>query len=95
MPRVRFEALQKEQDVRLGSTILSAANSAGVPLGQSCDGEGICGWCRVSILGGMENLSPPTVLEDMLRSSLGFAPEERAACLARVRGDVVIKTTYW
>ena len=95
MPRVRFEALQKELDVRLGSTILSAANSARVPLGQSCDGEGICGWCRVSVLGGMENLAPPTELEETLRASLGFAPDERAACLARVRGDVVIKATYW
>jgi ferredoxin len=95
VPRVRFETLKKEQDVRLGSTILTAATSAGVPLGQSCDGEGICGWCRVSILGGMENLSPPTELEETLRASLGFAPEERAACLARVRGDVTIKATYW
>ena len=95
MPRVRFEPLQKEQDVRLGTTVLSAANSAGIPLGQSCDGEGICGWCRVSVVGGMENLSAPTDLEETLRASLGFAPEERAACLARVRGDVVIKATYW
>lgn len=95
MPRVRFEALQKEQDVRLGSTILTAANRAGVPLGQSCDGDGICGWCRVSVLGGMENLTPPTALEETLRAALGFGPEERAACLARVHGDVIIKTTYW
>jgi ferredoxin len=43
----------------------------------------------------MENLAPPTELEETLRASLGFAPDERAACLARVRGDVVIKATYW
>ena len=81
--------------MRFGSTILHAANNAGVPLGQSCDGEGICGWCRVSVLGGMENLSPPTDLEETLRASLAFGPDERAACLARVRGDVTIKATYW
>ncbi len=95
MPKVRFVPLQKERDIKLGATILTAANQSEVPLGQSCSGDGSCGWCRVSVLEGMEHLAPPTPLELRLMEDKEFGANERAACLARVRGDITITTTYW
>lgn len=95
MARVRFEPLGKEREIRDGATILAAANQADVPIGQSCSGDGICGWCRVSIVEGKEHVLPPTSLEKKLMKEKEFGPDERAACLAKVRGDVAITTTYW
>jgi ferredoxin len=95
MPVVRFVPLGIEREVRSGTTILSAANAAGAPLGQSCSGDGVCGWCRVRILSGGEHVAPVGELEGRVISEKEFAADERAACLARVMGNLSITTTYW
>ena len=95
MPVVRFTPLGKEKEIRAGATILAAANQVDVPIGQSCSGDGICGWCRVRVTAGRENVAPPGPLEERLLKEKEFAPDERAACLARVQGDIVVTTTYW
>ena len=56
LPNVEFVPLGRAGEVKQGVTIISAANRAGVPIGQSCNGDGICGWCKVKVLRGMENL---------------------------------------
>ncbi len=95
MAVVRFLPSGKEKEVKPGSTILSAANRCGLPIGQSCSGDGICGWCRVKVVEGIERLAPPSPLEQRLIEEKGFAPDERAACLAKVHGDIVVTTSYW
>ena len=95
MARVRFVPLGKEREVRAGATILSAANHAHVPIGQSCSGDGICGWCKVRILEGGRHLAPPGERERKLFATYGYAGNERAACQARVHGDVSVTTSYW
>jgi adenylate cyclase len=95
MPEVRFAPSGASKTIKAGATILAAANQARLPIGQSCDGEGVCGWCRVRVVEGMENIMPPTVLESNLMHNASFRPDERAACLARVTGDITITTTYW
>jgi ferredoxin len=95
MPRVKFLPSNKVREIKAHATILAAANQVEVPLGQSCSGEGICGWCRVSVVDGLENLAPPTELEKRVMATYSFKENERAACLAKVRGDVSITTTYW
>jgi adenylate cyclase len=95
MPFVHFARLGKSKEVRSGATILVAANSVNVPIGQSCSGDGICGWCKVQVVQGMDQLAPPSPLERNLLEEKQFLPDERAACLARVKGDVTVTTTYW
>lgn len=95
MAKVTFHPLNKTREIRAGATILAAANQCAVPIGQSCMGDGICGWCRVTILTGGEHLAPPGDLEKHLMKEKGFAHNERAACLARVKGDVTVTTAYW
>jgi ferredoxin len=94
-PSVEFVPLGRAREVKEGVTIISAANRAGVPIGQSCNGDGICGWCKVKVLRGMENLSPPTALERRLMAACAFASDERAACLAKISGDITVTTGYW
>ena len=95
MPVVRFIPLGKEKEIRHGATILAAANQVDVPIGQSCNGDGICGWCKVRVVEGLEHLRPPTPLEAKLIREKNFETEERAACLAKIDGDITITTTYW
>jgi ferredoxin len=95
MAKVSFTPLGKSREIKPGSTILAAANQSDVPIGQSCSGEGICGWCRVKILYGAEHMMPPGDLERKLIEEKDFGENERAACLAKVKGDVTITTTYW
>jgi ferredoxin len=87
--------LGKSKEIRAGATILAAANQVEVPIGQSCSGDGICGWCRVTVLEGMEHLAPPTSLEKKCMEANSFSGEERAACMAKVKGDVTVTATYW
>jgi ferredoxin len=47
------------------------------------------------VLRGAAGLTRRTAAERLLADREGFAPDERAACQARARGDVVITTSYW
>ena len=95
MAKVHFVPSGKVKEIKAGSTLLAAATQSHLPLGQSCSGDGVCGWCRVKVLGGQDSLEPPEEREKKLMSEKKFDSDERAACLAAVRGDVTITTTYW
>jgi uncharacterized 2Fe-2S/4Fe-4S cluster protein (DUF4445 family) len=95
MPLIRFVPLGKKKEIRSGATILAAANQVEVPIGQSCNGDGICGWCKVRVVEGLDQLVPPGPLEAKLIKEKEFARDERAACLAKIKGDITVTTTYW
>lgn len=87
---VTFVRLNLVTEAKADETLLDAARRAGAPLGNSCGGVGVCSRCRVQVVEGMENLSPPTRME-----STRVSGDERLACQAVVFGDVAITTTYW
>jgi 2Fe-2S ferredoxin len=92
---VSFPPLVARAEARPDETVLDAARRAAVPLGNSCGATGICARCRVRVVSGAENLSPPTTIELRTASARGFAADERLACQAVVRGDCAVTTTYW
>ena len=49
--RIRFLPDDREVEAHEGSTLLEAARHAGVYVGSLCDGEGLCGKCRVMVGG--------------------------------------------
>ena len=85
--QVSFAPIGTSAAARPNETILDVARRAGAPIGNSCGGIGVCARCRVQILDGSDNLSPPT------RHEAGI--EGRLACQAVVFGDCRITTTYW
>jgi ferredoxin len=95
MATVAFVPSGKTREIKPGATILAAANQVKLPIGQSCDGDGVCGWCRVTVVQGLDQLAPPTDLEKKLMTACSFGANERAACLAKVRGDITVTTSYW
>lgn len=96
MPRVEGEPIkmyvilegeQHELEVNEGENMLDAAIEREVEIDYSCL-EGMCDSCLVRILGGVENITPPTQEEyDMLGEeevNRGF----RLACQVKVNGPV-------
>lgn len=92
---IEFAPFGRCHESALDDTLLKAALDAGVPLASSCEGTGVCRACRVLVLQGEENLSPPDDREIRAADELSFDPNERLACLARIRGPVRITTRYW
>lgn len=90
---VTFTPLGTQAAAKENETVLDVARRAGVPLGNSCGGVGVCTRCKVRVVSGAENLSPPTSIE--VRFSKGFGENERMACQAVVTGECTVTTTYW
>ncbi len=88
-------AQEKVFELKDGETLFKAARVNGIPLGSSCRGDCVCGWCKVEVIRGIENLSSPEECEKKLMLSNSYGENERAACGARVYGDVSITTGYW
>lgn len=89
-PRVLFRPSGARATVPEGAFLTLAAERAATGVVHDCDGQGVCGTCRVQLETGAERLSPVT---DMERRQLGTAVERgwRLCCLARVYGDVVVR----
>ena len=94
-PRVHIRPGRRWISPRPGETLLDAAHRSGVPLGSSCGGVAACAACAVRVLRGAANLSRPGPQERRLAAREGFAPDERAACQVRARGDATVTTSYW
>lgn len=95
MPKVNFVPLRRVVEIKKGETLFKAARVNGIPLGSSCRGDCVCGWCKVEIVEGMENLSQPGECEMKLMKTGNYGKRERVACSTHVFGDVSITTGYW
>ena len=92
---VRCEPSGREVVVVHDTNLMDAIHQTGLGLGQSCDGIALCGFCRVTILDGQDNLSPMESEEKKVLASMHPAENERLACCAIVNGPVTLTTTYW
>ena len=90
---VTFTPLGRQAEAKDDETLLDVARRVGAPLANSCGGVGVCARCKVRVVAGAENLSPPTSIE--VRFGKGFGEGERMACQAVVGGECEVTTTYW
>lgn len=74
-----------------GETILAASLKNGIPHMHVCGGNARCSTCRVLVVEGMENLSPPEDLELALTRKKDFDAKMRLACQTRVQGPVRVR----
>ena len=92
---VRCEPSGCEVRVVHDTNLMDAVLQTGLGLGQSCDGIVLCGFCRVQVLEGLENLTPAGEEEHKVLAAQHAGDNERLACCARVSGSVIITTDYW
>jgi 2Fe-2S ferredoxin len=93
MPRITFEPDGKSAEVAPGTSLLDAAEAAGVKLPSNCGGVCACTTCHVWIERGAESLSEIAEREDdKLQEAAGLSAHSRLGCQARVgEGDVVVR----
>jgi 2Fe-2S ferredoxin len=93
MPRVTFEPGGRSAEVARGTTLLDAADAAGVELPSNCGGVCACTTCHVWVEGGLASLSEVEDREDdKLQEAAGLSAHSRLACQARVgEADVVVR----
>jgi ferredoxin len=77
------------------TSLLEAIQEIGLPVSQACEGAALCGFCRVQVVSGGENLTATTDDESSVLAALHADENERLACSARVLGPVTITTDYW
>jgi ferredoxin len=92
---IRCEPSGREVGVVYKTNLLDAVLQTGLGLGQSCDGIALCGFCRVKVLEGEENLSEMANEERKVLAAQRAGSDERLACCARISGPVTITTDYW
>ena len=59
--QVRFLPSGSAVRVPAGTWLTSAATLAGVAIVHDCDGQGVCGTCRVRITSGASGFGPPAI----------------------------------
>ena len=91
MPKVYFLPERVEVEVKEGETLLKAADAAGIPHVKVCGGIGRCSTCRVIVMEGLENCSPPTKDEHDIAMMLNLPPNVRMACQTTVTGPVKVR----
>lgn len=85
---VDLEPIGRRVEISPDSTLLEAAQAAGVDLVSVCGGMGICDGCRVQLISG--KLTPPTSEEEAEFSAYELASGWRLACQAKPLSDVRI-----
>lgn len=87
MPTVTFIDAGKSAEFEEGKILLRAVNEMGIKISQVCGGDGACGTCRVEVVEGWDNLTPPT--PDEIYKELD--PPYRLSCQAKLKGDVKLR----
>ena len=82
--KIAFQPVGTRVEVSAGSTVLEAGREAGLILAANCGGNGLCGRCRVTVLG--ENIPAPTEAEYQALSQADIEAGQRLACRARLQG---------
>jgi ferredoxin, 2Fe-2S len=93
MPKITFLPDGKMVELPPATSILDAADAAGVDLPHNCGGVCACTTCHVWIEQGLASLSELEDREDdKLNEAAGLSPSSRLGCQAEVGGeDVVVR----
>ncbi len=87
MAKARFEPAGLEIEIDETTTLREAAHLLGVEVHDRCGGNGACCNCVVTVLAGMENICPKSVVEEAV---FYLDPQDRLSCQCRIVGDVVV-----
>jgi len=90
MPTITFSSAGVTAEVRAGTSLLDAAQEAGVAVPTSCGGKASCHLCKVKILDGFDAISPMQYTEESALGNVFFITHERLACQTQVIGDVTL-----
>lgn len=91
LARVRFLPSGREALVPRGAFLTAAAMGAGEAIVHDCDGQGVCGTCRVRIEEGAEALGKAAPEERAQLGPAAIAEGWRLCCRVRAGGDATVR----
>ncbi len=92
MPKIQLPQKNLALPVADGDNLMQALLIGGVPVASSCLGEGICGKCRLQVIG---RTNKPSALETETLKRNQAEISERLSCQLVVSDDLVVTSTYW
>ena len=94
---ITFQPSGHSVQTRSGRQLLAIIRDAGLPIGYSCRGQGVCTACVVSVSGPISVRTPgeQVLLSRVEDRSAPHGEELRISCLVRVQGDVKVRADYW
>jgi len=93
--RIRFLPSERTIEVAPGTTLLDAAREAGLPVAQTCTGEGVCARCGMRILQGGEGLDAESPAETRAKARNRVDENLRLSCLILADRDLTVTAPYW
>lgn len=91
--KVKFVPQNVEYEIRPGQSVLDLAQEKGVHIRTSCNGLPSCAECRIRVVEGDYNVTPPTTKELNLIGTGYFLDQRRLSCQLTCFGDVTIDTS--
>ena len=92
---IRFLPADLCIEITPGTSLVDAANRAGLPIAQACGSEGVCARCGVQIVEGSETLPSEKEEERRAKERNRIPPELRLACRVRPTHDLTVTAPYW
>lgn len=75
-------------------SILQAALRSGVQIDHSCDGNGTCGTCLVTVEKGLELLGPRDFVEQEIADDRQLRDDERLCCQNRPQDGLILRVGH-
>ena len=91
--RIDLPQLNKTIDVEKGENLFKALKANGAPIASSCNGDGVCGKCVISVNQG--KIDTPNQLEQTLIEKYKLTGTQRISCQCFVADNLKISTSYW
>lgn len=95
MPWITFVKNKAPLYATDGSNLMEKLLTSHIPVASSCNGDGICGKCKVKIIEGVENLTAPSDLEINTLERNQVETGSRLSCQLKLTHDLKIDTDYW
>ena len=92
---IRFLPSERSVRVAPGTSLLEAAREAGLPVAQTCTGEGICARCGMQVLEGGADLDEESPRETKAKARNRIDPRLRLSCLLLADRDLTVTAPYW
>ncbi len=92
MPKIHLPQKNLTLEVASGAPLMESLLAAGVPVASSCLGDGICGKCRVHVVGTVTAATP---LENETLKRNSADANKRLSCQIKVQEDIKVTTSYW
>jgi ferredoxin, 2Fe-2S len=94
--KMLIELDEAERIASQNDNLLTILVSHGVPIAQSCGGDGVCGTCSIEIVG--EGIPEESAYEKKLKRLQKVPPQQRISCLIKVPKSSktwVLHCNYW